>query len=46
MIEKESFFPIGIGTYKPNLEEKEKTLKRIVIFSRKGQKFYEYSTCL
>ncbi len=39
MIEKESFFPIGIGTYKLNLEEKEKTLKGLLYSIEKGQNF-------
>ena len=43
MIEKESFFPIGIGTYKLNLEEKEKTLKGLLYSVEKGQNFMSTS---
>ena len=39
MIEKESFFPIGIGTYKLNLEEKEKTLKGLLYSVEKDKNF-------
>lgn len=39
MIEKESFFPIGIGTFKLNLEDKENTLKGLLYSVEKGQNF-------
>lgn len=39
MIEKEQFFPIGIGTFKLNLEDKENTLKGLLYSVEKGQNF-------
>lgn len=39
MIEKEQFFPIGIGTYKLNLEDEENTLKGLLYSVEKGQNF-------
>lgn len=39
MIEKEQFFPIGIGTYKLNLEDKENVLKGLLYSVEKGQNF-------
>lgn len=39
MIEKECFFPIGIGTYKLNLDDKENTLKGLLYSVEKGQNF-------
>ena len=39
MIEKEKFFPIGIGTFKLNLEDKENTLKGLLYSVEKGQNF-------
>ena len=39
MIEKEDFFPIGIGTFRLNLEDKENTLKGLLYSVEKGQNF-------
>ncbi|MBQ3145345.1 MAG: aldo/keto reductase [Clostridia bacterium] len=39
MLEKDDFFPIGIGTYKLNLEDKENTLKGLLYSVEKGQNF-------
>lgn len=39
MIEKEQFFPIGIGTFKLNLEDKKNTLKGLLYSVEKGQNF-------
>lgn len=39
MLEKNDFFPIGIGTYKLNLEDKENTLKGLLYSVEKGQNF-------
>ena len=39
MIEKENFFPIGIGTFKLNLEDKENTLKGLLYSVENGQNF-------
>ncbi len=39
MIEKEEFYPIGIGTYKLNLEDKDNTLKGLLYSVEKGQNF-------
>ena len=39
MIEKENFFPIGIGTYKLNLDERTKTLDGLLYSYEKGQNF-------
>lgn len=39
MIEKEQFFPIGMGTYKLNLEDEENTLKGLLYSVEKGQNF-------
>lgn len=39
MIEKSDFFPIGIGTYQLNLEDKENTLKGLLHSVEKGQNF-------
>lgn len=39
MIEKNDFFPIGIGTYKLNLEDKENILKGLLYSVEKGQNF-------
>lgn len=39
MLEKEDFFPIGIGTYKLDLENKENTLKGLFYSVEKGQNF-------
>lgn len=39
MIEKEDLFPIGIGTYKLNLDERTKTLDGLLYSYEKGQNF-------
>ena len=39
MLEKENFYPIGIGTFKLNLEEREKALKGLLYSYEKGQNF-------
>lgn len=39
MLEKNDFFPIGIGTYKLNLEDRENTLKGLLYSAEKGQNF-------
>ena len=39
MIDKEDFFPIGIGTFKLNLEDKENTLKGLLYSVENGQNF-------
>ena len=39
MLEKENFFPIGIGTFKLDLENKENTLKGLLYSVEKGQNF-------
>lgn len=39
MIEKNDFFPIGIGTYNLNLKDKENTLKGLLYSFEKGQNF-------
>ena len=39
MLEKEDFFPIGIGTFKLNLEDKENTLNGLLYSVEKGQNF-------
>ncbi len=39
MLEKEKFFPIGIGTFKLNLEDKENTLNGLLYSVEKGQNF-------
>lgn len=43
MIEKENFNPIGIGTFKLDLENKEKTLKALLHSVDKGQNFMSTS---
>lgn len=39
MIEKKQFFPIGIGTYKIDLEDSKNTLKGLLYSVEKGQNF-------
>lgn len=39
MIEKKNFFPIGIGTYKLNLDERTKTVDGLLYSYEKGQNF-------
>lgn len=39
MIEKKDFFPLGIGTFKLNLEDKENTLKGLLYSVEKEQNF-------
>ncbi len=37
MIEKEQFFPIGIGTFRLNIDDKENTLQGLLYSVEKGQ---------
>ena len=46
MIELNNINPIGIGTYKLDLRNKDKTLKSLLYSVSKGQNFMSTSTCI